>query len=505
MKNMRKIASILLALVMVFALAAPVFAAEADLSGHTYKAYQIFAGTQAKDNATLGNITWGSGINADAFLADLKADEKIGSVFAECETAADVAEVLTGWADKSENAEAFAKVAYDHIIASAGIDCVNGTTSLNAGYYLVVDVTDFEEGATNTVYNLALLQLTNKGTFEIANKTDVPEFEKKVKDINDTTDAGCSDWQDSADHDIGDDVPFQLKATLASNVNDYDTYKVVFHDTLSAGLTFNADSVKVYVDGNLVTSGYTLITDCDDNCTFEVVINDAKAIGAGNSSIITVEYTAELNENAVLGSAGNPNVAYLEYSNNPNWKGDGDNQPGTPGDEEPPTGETPEDKVIVFTYKVVVNKVDEAGEALEGAGFTLYKKNAAGEYVAIGEELVGGEMTTFEWKGLDDGDYKLVETTTPAGYNTIEPIEFTITAEHEILSDDPRLTSLTGGVLFTGEVSTGAVSADVENKSGVQLPETGGMGTTIFYTMGAMMALGAAVLLITKKRMGIAE
>ena len=496
MKNMRKIASILLALVMVFALAAPVFAAEADLSGHIYKAYQIFAGTQAKDNATLGNITWGSGINADAFLADLKADEKIGSVFAECETAADVAEVLTGWADKSENAEAFAKVAYDHIIASAGIDCVNGTTSLNAGYYLVVDVTDFAEGATNTVYNLALLQLTNKGTFEIANKTDVPEFEKKVKDINDTTDAGYSDWQDSADHDIGDDVPFQLKATLASNVNDYDTYKVVFHDTLS---------VKVYVDGNLVTSGYTLITDCDDNCTFEVVINDAKAIGAGNSSIITVEYTAELNENAVLGSAGNPNVAYLEYSNNPNWKGDGDNQPGTPGDEEPPTGETPEDKVIVFTYKVVVNKVDEAGEALEGAGFTLYKKNAAGEYVAIGEELVGGEMTTFEWKGLDDGDYKLVETTTPAGYNTIEPIEFTITAEHEILSDDPRLTSLTGGVLFTGEVSTGAVSADVENKSGVQLPETGGMGTTIFYTMGAMMALGAAVLLITKKRMGIAE
>ena len=506
MKNMRKIAGVLLALVMVFALAAPAFAAEADLSGHTYKAYQIFAGTQAKDNATLGNITWGSGINADAFLADLKADEKIGSVFAECETAADVAEVLTGWADKSENAEAFAKVAYDHIIASAGIDCVNGTTPLNAGYYLVVDVTDFEEGATNTVYNLALLQLTNKGTFEITNKTDVPEFEKKVKDINDTTDAGYSDWQDSADHDIGDDVPFQLKATLASNVNDYDTYKVVFHDTLSAGLTFNADSVKVYVDGNLVTSGYTLITDCDDNCTFEVVINDAKVIGAGNSSIITVEYTAELNENAVLGSKGNPNVAHLEYSNNPNWKGDGDNQPGTPGDEEPPTGETPEDKVIVFTFKVVVNKVDENNAALAGAGFTLFKLDKeTGEYIKIGSELTGDQMTQFVWKGLDDGDYKLVETTTPAGYNTIDDIYFTITAEHEILSDNPTLTKLEGGDMFTGDVSTGALTGDVINKSGVELPETGGIGTTIFYTMGAMLALGAAVLLITKKRMGVAE
>ena len=506
MKNMRKIAGVLLALVMVFALAAPVFAADADLSGHTYKAYQIFAGTQAENNATLGNITWGNGINADAFLADLKADAEIGSVFAECETAADVAEVLTGWADKSDNAEAFAKVAYANIIASAGIDCVNGTTPLNAGYYLVVDVTEFEEDATNTVYNLALLQLTNKGTFEITNKTDVPEFEKKVKDINDTTDAGYSDWQDSADHDIGDDVPFQLKATLANNVESYSSYKVVFHDTMSAGLTFNADSVVVKVDGKEIdASKYTVNTDCTDGCTFEVIINDAKAIGATNSSIITVEYTAELNENAVLGSTGNPNVAHLEYSNNPNWEGDGDNQPGDDEPEEP-TGKTPEDKVIVFTYKVIVNKVDENKNPLAGAGFTLYKLNAeSGEYEKIGEELFGDQMTQFVWTGLDDGDYKLVETTTPAGYNTIDDIYFTITAEHDVLSDDPRLTSLNGGDLFTGEVSTGTLTTEVENKSGVELPETGGMGTTIFYTMGAMMALGAAILLITKKRMGIAE
>ena len=106
---------------------------------------------------------------------------------------------------------------------------------------------------------------------------------------------------------------------------------------------------------------------------------------------------------------------------------------------------------------------------------------------------------------MDDGDYKLVETTTPAGYNTREDIYFTITAEHDILSDNPQLTSLTGGDLFTGNVSTGALSTIVINKSGVELPETGGIGTTIFYTMGGMLALGAAILLITKKRMGAAE
>ena len=249
-----------------------------------------------------------------------------------------------------------------------------------------------------------------------------------------------------------------------------------------------------------------------------------KAFGAGNKAVITVEYTATLNENAVLGSAGNPNVVYLEYSNNPNWDvsfdengkpenpgedgkdNDGDGEIDEEDEKKEPTGETPEDKVIVFTYKLTVNKVDEQKNPLAGAGFTLYKKNAAGEYVQVGEELFGAELTTFEWKGLDDGDYKLEETTTPAGYNTIAPIEFTITAEHDLESDDPQLIVLDGGDLFTGEVDTDDIlSADVENKSGITLPETGGIGTTIFYVLGGLLVLGAVVLLITKKRMSAAE
>ena len=200
----------------------------------------------------------------------------------------------------------------------------------------------------------------------------------------------------------------------------------------------------------------------------------------------------------------------MTYTNNPNDEQAGEN------------GETPDDGVIVFTYQTIVNKVtknpaydaskdtgktgiDSDGNTefipLKGAGFTLYKKNASGTYEAVGSELKGEDMTTFTWSGLDDGDYKLVETTTPSGYNTIPDIEFTITATHDVSSDNPTLISLSGGDKFTGVISTGVVSANIENQSGAQLPSTGGIGTTIFYVLGSILVLGAAVLLVTKKRM----
>ena len=107
---------------------------------------------------------------------------------------------------------------------------------------------------------------------------------------------------------------------------------------------------------------------------------------------------------------------------------------------------------------------------------------------------------------MDDGNYRLTETKTPAGYNTVDPIYFTITAEHDVLSDNPALTSLsgnatTGELTFTPNTTNGSLSADVVNRAGVTLPETGGMGTTLFYVAGAGLVLVAVVLLITRKRM----
>ena len=350
-------------------------------------------------------------------------------------------------------------------------------------------------------------------------KSDVPEVEKKVKDTNDSTGV-TSDWQDSADYDIGDSVPFQLKATLADNVSSYTTYKVVFHDTLSKGLTYNNDA-KVYIDGT-ETNGFTVTAtvNADGTTTLTVSCDDVKALGAGNSSVITVEYTAKLNENAVLGSAGNPNEVYLEYSNNPNKSEEGNNE----------TGETPKDVVIVFTYKTIINKVDSETKPLTGAAFKLEKlikgeDGAADTWTTVKEFAVDGTTTSFTFSGLDDGQYKLTETKTPVGYNTIDPIYFVIEATHGETADVPTLKTLNAYLtdangnkqtemkdgesvnidLGTVDLTAGSITTTVVNKSGSELPSTGGIGTTIFYVLGGVLVLAAVVLLVTKKRMSGAE
>ncbi len=515
MKNVKKLASLLLALLMVFSLAAAASAATVtNQTSHSYAAYRIFSGTQAENSVPLGDVKWGDGVSGDALLTALKGDSRFNvgtdhaNIFASCTTALDVAEVLSAYPDKSDVAKAFANVAAQHLTTATATIADNATSvELPAGYYLLVDTsTPGQDDARNT----ALLQMTNQD-ITIESKYSVPSVDKSVQDTD-------GSWGESADWEIGSDVSFKLEGTLPTNYEDYEAYKYVFHDTLNSALKYNGD-VKVYVQNGdaktQILSGFTVAPDAAATAggTLTVTFGNLKMIaGVSSSSKIVVEYTAELLSTAVIGGSGNKNEVYLEYANDPNATGNGT------------TGNTKTDEVLVFTYELDVTKVDGKDDAttLANAEFVLLssdKTKAARvsngklvEWVTVpeGTKLTSGNDGKFVIAGLDAGSYYLRETKAPAGYNLLgNDIGITITATLDKSENSPSLTALKirvqNGPDATaterdGDVTTGIVSTVVENVAGAQLPLTGGIGTTVFYIAGSVLVLTAAVLSVTRKR-----
>lgn len=485
MNKLRKLTCLLLALMMVFAMTATASAADGEStitapsgSTRTYEVYQIFVGDLDPESKVLSNVKWGKNGTG---TAGEPVDEAI-------------LDALTNVTGKSDTEKMAAIETYVKLTSEKFGEVKDGTPlTVPNGYYLIKDVGPVD-AAAGEAYGRYVVKIVGDTT--ITPKVSKVTFEKKVKDTNDTT-GETSGWQDSADYDIGDSVPFQLTGTVAKDFAEYkNAYYFAFHDKMEESLDFEQNSVEVYVGSTLITDGYILNYTPH---TFDLVFDDLKNVAGVNAgSKITVKFTAKLNEQAVLGKQGNVNEAQLEYSNNPYSE-----QKGT----------TNWDNVIVFTYQVVVNKYANAvkeGNLKAGAAFKLEK--LVGQTWTLVKEFQADESTsTFTFKGLDDGQYKLTETVTPSGYNTIDPIEFTVTAEHNILWEGAErttiLTSLNGApteaglITFTSSVDTGTLSTDVVNKSGSTLPETGGMGTTIFYVLGGVLVLAAVVLLVTKKRM----
>lgn len=482
--------ALLAAFALVLAMAVPAFADGANQytisvpegSNHTYQVYQIFTGDYSSDGK-LSNIKWGKNSNSrgDSVNIGDKVDEN-------------VLNQLAAVAGKPEE-EKLAVIEQYANLSENGMDTVSESKPIKvaAGYYLFKDTTTGISGNTYIAEVVGNVSIKAKNS-------NVPGFEKKLKDKNDTTDNDFGGWQDVADHDIGDEIPFKLEGTVPADYTEYTSYYFAFHDEEEAGLTFNSNSVKVYVDDTEIKTGFEVKTSTNDGCSFEVVfsnLKDIKAVYAGSK--IRVEYTSTLNDKAVIGGDGNLNKAQLEYSNNPRDTSSKD--------------KTVWDNVVVFTYQVVVNKYAnsvEENHKLAGAEFTLTKKLKDGttKNIAVVKSPDGKQFT---FKGLDDGEYTLTETVTPEGYNTIEPITFNVSANHEINWDgtgnrSALLESLTGNkgtgeITFTSDKGTGALTTDIINKSGTVLPSTGGMGTTVFYVVGGGLMAVAVVLLVTKKRM----
>ena len=519
MKTTRKVFAIALSLVMVFALAISVFAAneysitiDNKAPDHVYEAYQIFAGnlsTNAEGAKILANITWGNGVDqtktvGGQTLADVFSGKTAEEIAAGIKTETDANDFAAKVAPYLKNAKTSGAQAGDKYVISG----------LDAGYYLVKDQNNTLQDKDDfyTAYMMKVVANVNATP-----KGDKPSLDKQIKHNESGT------WGVVGDNQIGDTVEFRTITTVPDTTG-YDTYVYKIHDTMSVGLTSNvstaADITIKVNDAKVLDAKYYTVTANGNSFTVNVdilaAINDG--VLAKNDSLYTY-YTGVLNADAKVYDEGRQdNTAQLEYSNNPNDEG---------------AGKTKEVKVYDWTFKMGINKVDENGNALTGAKFVLSKNGALkvsdlncnaegvptntadlialvkvsdGVYrVATGTDAAETIVYNIDAgnaviKGLDDSiTYYLYETKAPEGYNLLKsPVEFKISAEYEANGDlktgSPTVT------VGAGEPSA-TLSTDVVNNSGSTLPETGGIGTTIFYIAGALLVVAAGIILVTRKRM----
>lgn len=446
-----------------------------SVNGKTFKAYQILL-AEAVDATNLDKgVIYSIPAEMQSFYNDLcGGDDGVATVD---EIVAYINADTTDLQDFAVDALAAAKDAGLTPASATGADEKATFTGLDFGYYVIED-----EGSATPISALML----RSTSAEVTIKADKPAIEKKIdgnEDADNTT-TGLVDYNTAT---VGETVPYVLTSKVP-DMTGYDSYTYTVTDTFSDGLTFNND---VYVTvGGVEYTDYTVATNGQIvTITFNNFINLADK--AGDEIVIT--YSATVNENAIVGVEGNDNTVKLTYSNNP---------------QENTTEDTVEDKVYTYLVDLIVNKTDADGIALPGAVFAV--EDAEGNVIATGTSDETG-LVKFAWTngvGLKDGEtYTIVETDAPEGYNKAKDIEFTVTCTDPATdASNANCTWKSSNDSVTFIITDTAAEDDyfettVENKTGSLLPETGGIGTTIFYVVGSILMLAALVLLVSKKRM----
>lgn len=522
---------------------------EQSIAGHEYDVYQLVVG----DVATKEGKTYLSNAKAGA---NLKEGSNVGAILEEVKLLSDSKLANTLWNYVNEKSTPFAVLNED-----------NRWTDNNVpyGYYIISDryvgnsVTDGSDAISRYMVQVV-------GNVTVKTKSVFTTLDKIIADQDDDPNTPVDTAQKVDTAAIGDVIDYQLKSSIP-DMDGYKIYKYVVTDTMSKGLTFNKDKdVKVvFGDTEVALTEYMVTTTVNnDDLTTSIVIDlkNLKALAAKYKveagTAITISYSATINANAEIGKVPNTNTAVLSYSNNPQQSGS-----GTPEDPNV-TGTTPESTTYTYVTQLSLFKVDaNTQDALTGAVFTLsgnnlenvvlkavdtFQEDPDGNWYKLKdgtytdqapldnteslyanttqkytlttvlteantpEDLTGKIVAEVDasgvlvFKGLNKGTYTLEEIQAPETYNKLlEPIVFEINPSISGTNLDSWTVTVTPGAAEISDDGSGVLTTTINNGQGLELPSTGGIGTTIFYIVGGILVIGAIAFLIVRRRNSAAK